>query len=346
MRPAPTAYRLVRVPALNAAEQRLGVPYPLFAPALLPVLRREVAQADVVHGHGLLYQSSALGLWLARRAPRRPVRAATEHVGHVAYASPVLDAAQRLAFATLGRATARSAQGLVVLNAKVEEEVRALAPDRTVERIGNGVDAVRYRPAAPGERAALRAGLGWDDRPRVLFVGRLVAKKGLDHALAAAAEAAGAWELVVVGPGDPPAALPPAAQVVGPLPPERVRRPLPRRRRLPPPLARRGLPHHGAGGDGERSCLSCSPRSPATRRTSPARARACASPRPRRRPLPQRWRQRWPTPRPGRAPPRTPAARSPGRAPRTSTRRCGRGWHRPLRNPAFASLLAPPITLS
>jgi glycosyltransferase involved in cell wall biosynthesis len=220
--PAPTAYRLVRVPALNAAEQRLGVPYPVFAPALLPVLRREVAQADVVHGHGLLYQSSALALWLARRAPGRPVRAATEHVGHVTYTSPVLDAAQRVAFATLGRATARNAQGLVVLNAKVEEEVRGLAPGRAVVRIGNGVDPERYRPAAPGERAALRAGLGWDDRPRVLFVGRLVAKKGLDHALAAAAAAAGAWELVVIGPGDPPAPLPPAVRVLGPLPPARV----------------------------------------------------------------------------------------------------------------------------
>jgi glycosyltransferase involved in cell wall biosynthesis len=220
--PRPTAYRVVRVPALNAAEARLGVPYPLFAPALLPALRREVARADVVHGHGLLYQSSALALWLARRARRLPVRAATEHVGHVAYASPVLDAAQRAAFATLGRATARSAQGLVVLNAKVEEEVRALAPGRPVVRIGNGVDADRYRPPARGEREALRAGLGWDDRPRVLFVGRLVAKKGLDHALAAAAAGAGAWELVVVGPGDPPASLPPAARVLGPLPPERV----------------------------------------------------------------------------------------------------------------------------
>jgi glycosyltransferase involved in cell wall biosynthesis len=221
--PPPSAYRLVRVPAFNAAEQRLGVPYPVFAPRLLPVLRREVARAGVVHGHGVLYQSAALALWLARRAPHRPVRAATEHVGHVAYTSPVLDAVQRAAFATLGRATARNAQGLVVLNAKVEEELRRLAPGRPVVRIANGVDARRYRPPAPGERAALRAGLGWDDgRPRVLFVGRLVAKKGLGHALAAAAEAAGAWELVVAGPGDPPPGLPPAARILGPQPPGRV----------------------------------------------------------------------------------------------------------------------------
>jgi D-inositol-3-phosphate glycosyltransferase len=219
----PTSYRLVRVAAFNAAEATLGVPYPVFAPRLLPVLRREAARAGVVHGHGLLCQSAALALWLARRAAHRPVRAATEHVGHVAYTSPVLDGAQRAAFATLGRATARNAQGLVVLNAKVEAEVRALAPGRPVVRIGNGVDAERYRPPAPGERERLRGELGWnDDRPRVLFVGRLVAKKGLDHALAAAAAAGGAWELAVAGPGEPPRTLPPGVRVLGPLAPERV----------------------------------------------------------------------------------------------------------------------------
>ena len=220
--PPPPGYRIVRVPALNAAEARLGVPYPLFAPGLARVLRREVARADVVHAHGVLYQSAALALWLARRAPHAPVRAATEHVGHVDYASPLLDGVQRLAFATLGRAAARSAEGIVVLNGKVEAELRALAPAAEVVHIHNGVDGTRYRPPAPGERAALRARLGWDDRPRVLFVGRLVAKKGLEHALAAAGVAAGAWELVVAGPGKPPPHPTGAARLLGAVAPHAV----------------------------------------------------------------------------------------------------------------------------
>lgn len=188
---------VIRVPAWNWPERALGVPWPVFGPRLGAALRREVARADVVHAHGALYMSSVGALLLGRHA----ARVLTEHVGHVAYESPVLDRAQAAAFATLGRAAARSAGAVVVLNEKVEGEMRALAPGRPVVTIRNGVDSERYRPAAPGEREALRRELGWDDRPRVLFVGRLVAKKGVHVALATAAAAQGAFELVLAGPG-------------------------------------------------------------------------------------------------------------------------------------------------
>lgn len=214
--PAPTGYRVVRVPSLNVLETRLGVPVPVFGPRLLGALRTEVARADVVHAHGFLYLSCALGLALARR--RGLIRVLTEHVGHVDY-SPALDRVEAAAIATLGRATARSAQALVTYNPKVAAELRALVPGRPVEFIANGVDAEAHRPAAPGERAALRARLGWDDGvPRVLFVGRLVAKKGVDSALAAAAAGAGAFRLVLVGPGTPPREARAHAELLGPLP--------------------------------------------------------------------------------------------------------------------------------
>jgi D-inositol-3-phosphate glycosyltransferase len=65
-------YRLLRVPAANFLEARADVPYPLFSPRLVPLLRREVAAADVVHAHGYLYMSGLAALWLARRK-RAPV---------------------------------------------------------------------------------------------------------------------------------------------------------------------------------------------------------------------------------------------------------------------------------
>ncbi|CAA9538862.1 MAG: hypothetical protein AVDCRST_MAG30-4524, partial [uncultured Solirubrobacteraceae bacterium] len=63
----PAGYRVIRLPALNALETRLGVPYPVFGPALARALRREVARADVVHAHGFLYMPSVAGLAMARR---------------------------------------------------------------------------------------------------------------------------------------------------------------------------------------------------------------------------------------------------------------------------------------
>ena len=195
---------VVRVPALDLLHARFGVPFPVFSPALAGVLRREVARADVVHGHGFLYLSTVAGLAHARRQARRgggPARVLTEHVGHVRYDSALVNGAERLAIASLGRAAARSAQAIVALNARVEQEVRALAPGREVLRIPNGVDTGAYRPPEPGERAALRAELGWDARPRALFVGRLVPKKGAGVAAAAATRAGGAFEAVFAGPG-------------------------------------------------------------------------------------------------------------------------------------------------
>lgn len=221
--PAPDAgqapYRVVRVPAWNVLERRAGVPVPLFSPRLLSVLRAEVARADVVHGHGFLYASTLAALRLAaRRRPSAP-RVLTEHVGHVSYDSAVLDAVERAAIATHGRLAARAAQALVVYNDKVERELRGIAPGRPVWHIGNGVNFERYRAPAPGERAAVRERLGWDGRPRALFVGRLVAKKGFGVALEAAGRAG--VSLAVVGPGelpDPPAGV----EVLGPQPPEVV----------------------------------------------------------------------------------------------------------------------------
>jgi D-inositol-3-phosphate glycosyltransferase len=199
----PTAGRVVRVPALNTPEERLGVPWPIFSPRLVPVLRREIARTDVVHAHGLLYMSSLLGLVLATRAKHQPVRILTEHVGHVAYANPVLDRVESGALSTLGRVTAHAAEQIIVLNDDVAAFMGRLAPHRAVHRIDNGLDLDRYRPADQDEYAGLRAAYGWEDRPIVLFVGRLVAKKGIEAVLAAA-RAAPELRFVVVSPGGRP----------------------------------------------------------------------------------------------------------------------------------------------
>jgi glycosyltransferase involved in cell wall biosynthesis len=210
-----TPYRVVRVPAWNVTEERLGFPYPLFGPTLLRALRDELARAEVLHAHGFLYMSSIAALRMARIPS-----VLTEHVGHVHYDNRVVDRAEALAIATLGRSAARAAGALVYFNDKVAVELERLAPGKRLERIENGVDTDRYRPADAAERARLRESLGWDSRPRVLFVGRLVAKKGVDVAMAAAA--AGDFELVVAGPGRLPPGAPPNVTALGPVPRERV----------------------------------------------------------------------------------------------------------------------------
>ena len=211
--PSPAGYRVVRVPALNVLERRLGVPYPLFSPRLLGVLRRELARADVVHAHGFLYQGTLAALALRRGG--RPAVVMSEHVGHVPYASRTLDHLEAAAIATLGRAALQAVDHVVVCNRTVEALVRRLVPGKPLSWIANGVDPDRFRPPEPGEHEALRARLGWDARPRVLFVGRAVAKKGLDVAAAAVARAGGGAVLAVAGQERLADGLPGVAEPLG-----------------------------------------------------------------------------------------------------------------------------------
>jgi glycosyltransferase involved in cell wall biosynthesis len=214
----PLPYETIRVPAWNPLETKLGVPWPIYSPRLLTKLVQTLRTTDVVHAHGLLYMGSALGLLLAKRF-RQP-RVLTEHVGHVHYSNPALDRVECIAMATLGRVTARSADAITVLNDKVKNEMAALAPSTRILSIPNGVDTKTFHPPTPDERRRLRAELGWDDSPRILFVGRLVAKKGITLAVEAVRRLRGRAQLVVVGPGE----LKPATdvEVLGALPRQRV----------------------------------------------------------------------------------------------------------------------------
>jgi D-inositol-3-phosphate glycosyltransferase len=231
----PRPYRRVLVPAMNWPEERLGAPYPIFSPRLVPVLRRELAAADVAHCHGFLYLGTVAALAIGG-----PPAALTEHVGHVDYANPVLDAAQAAAIATIGRWCARRADALVVYNDAVRDELAALAPGKRIEWIGNGVDPERFRPSRDGERERLRAELGWDERPRALFVGRRVAKKGLDRALATVAAGERSFRLAVAGTDRIDGGAPEGVELLGHVDPDRM-----------PELYRAAdamlLPSHGEG---------------------------------------------------------------------------------------------------
>ena len=71
----------------------------------------------------------------------------------------------------------RRAGAVITYNDRVAEQLGQLCPSVAPRTILNGVDTERFRPPDEGSDGA-RAELGWDDGPRVLFVGRPVAKKG------------------------------------------------------------------------------------------------------------------------------------------------------------------------
>lgn len=195
--PLPEAVRLVQVPAWHVFERWGEIAYPLFSPSLLWTLWREVGRCDVLHAHGFVFLDSWLALLMGWLRNKR--RILTDHGGLLRYRSRLATWTLRLGIETLGRSSARSAERLVAYNLRVQRLLERLAG--TTEKslfLPNPVNRDLFYPADEAQRQRIRAELGWEDeRPKVVFVGRLVADKGIDCLLEAADPA---FDLVFCGP--------------------------------------------------------------------------------------------------------------------------------------------------
>jgi glycosyltransferase involved in cell wall biosynthesis len=212
-------YRLVRRRAWNGAERR-GVPFPIWGPVAFFSLMRLVRESDVVHVHDVGYQSSLAGGLLARLF-RRPLYL-TQHVGMVEHDHPAVTWLQTAVYRTYGRLLWRWASQITVYNPIV---ARFLAdhgvPAEKIRLTYNGVDTSYFCPGEPETIAQtkLRYGLA-PDKPLVLFVGRLVPKKGVDKLIASRDPA---YQIVLAGTGAVPD-LPDGVVCVGPLERNELRR--------------------------------------------------------------------------------------------------------------------------
>jgi D-inositol-3-phosphate glycosyltransferase len=200
--PVDSGVRVVRVAALNTL-QRFGVPFPLFfLPSLIRHSWIEVQRADVVHVHETLYLSSwVVALCCQLRGTPMVV---TKHVDVVAHPWPIVATVQKVVYGTVGRFVSHRAEIVFYVNSSVRDSLllSGTPPDRLVP-LPNGVDLVMFvPPASAGQRQTLRQRFSLPlDAPLVLFVGRLVHKKGF-RSLVEAAERQDSWVAVLVGDGE------------------------------------------------------------------------------------------------------------------------------------------------
>ena len=136
-------------------------------PRLIFATIRAAAGADIVHLHG--FSSKSRVVMAIARLMGKPVIIKLTSVGH----DDALSMRQKGGGAFRSFCHADRFVGLGPRFAALHAEAGLPAEMLTV--IPNGVDLERFRPAAPGERAAIRTALGVPvDRLLVLFVGFMV----------------------------------------------------------------------------------------------------------------------------------------------------------------------------
>jgi D-inositol-3-phosphate glycosyltransferase len=207
-------YEIVRIPAWNKLEERSGIALPIWSPAAIWRLGRLVRASDVVHVHDVYHPQSFVAAGWARLL-RRPLFV-TQHVAIVDHDKAVVRLIQRLLYATAARLLWRLAVAISVYNPIVEAFISGHGvPAGKIRLTGNGVDTAEFRPGDPASARATRIKHGLPaDQPVVLFVGRLVPKKGV-HTLVAARGPE--YHIALVGPGRIPDVIPAGVTFLGPV---------------------------------------------------------------------------------------------------------------------------------
>ena len=196
----PTSVSVVRVPAWHVLERKARLAYPVFSPSIFTTMWRAIGEADVVHVHGFIFMSSVVATLVA--ALRGKPVVLTDHGGIMPLSSRRLDLLMKAASFTVGRITTRIAKKLIAYNMRVLRDLERLSGrvDKSLF-LPYPVNTQLFHPPSPEERAATRKELGWsDERPKVLFAGRITEDKGCLLLLAAKSDA---FDLVFVGPGNP-----------------------------------------------------------------------------------------------------------------------------------------------
>jgi glycosyltransferase involved in cell wall biosynthesis len=186
---------------------KLHVPLPLSIFSVPAI--RAIKSADVVHVHDALYPSSVVSVLLAKIF-RKPITL-TQHVPFISYPSSWLNMLQKIAYGTLGTFVFSQAHKITVLNESVKAMLHRYAEKVTL--IPNGVDTEFFKPSLSTEYThTLREKYSLPlDKPIVLYVGRLVPKKGFDLVYAARDSD---YLTLCVGDGTLPAQLVPDENII------------------------------------------------------------------------------------------------------------------------------------
>ena len=201
----PPHYRAVQpgdvpVRSWNITEERLGFPHPIPNPGAVVKVAESVRWCDVVHLQDCLYSTNVLTFAIAR-ALHRPVLI-TQYAKLIPYSQAYKRLLQSACYATIGHWMFSATDRLVFITKNVRDGMGYVNPRKQYGVLPLGVDTDIYRPISDEERRAIRSRYTCDpSKPLILFVGRMVERKGVGL-FRALIPAHPEWNWVMVGRPD------------------------------------------------------------------------------------------------------------------------------------------------
>ena len=190
----------VAIRAWNFTEEKLGFPQPIPYPEVFSKLYNNIRWCDVVHLQDCLYLINILVFFIAKLF-RRPILI-TQYAKFIPYSQYYKRALQTIAYHTIGWLMFTTAEKVVFITTNVRDNMQYINPKKMREVVPLGVDTEFYSPLPASERIYSRGKLSGDpDTPIVLFVGRMVERKGV-HLIRPLIERHKEWHWVLVGRPD------------------------------------------------------------------------------------------------------------------------------------------------
>lgn len=190
----------VPIRAWNVTEEKLGFPQPIPYPGVFLKLYNNIRWCDVVHLQDCLYIINII-TFLVAKLLYKPILI-TQYAKVIPYTQYYKRILQAIAYRTIGWMMFTTADKVVFITANVRDNMQYINPVKMRDVVPLGVDTDFYSPLPELERVQLRKKLsGAPDIPIVLFVGRMVERKGV-HLIRPLIERHKEWRWILVGRPD------------------------------------------------------------------------------------------------------------------------------------------------
>lgn len=190
----------VPIHAWNITEEKFGFPQPIPYPSVVFKLYSNVHWCDIVHLQDCLYIINILTFFIAKFLGK-PILI-TQYAKVIPYSQFYKRALQKMGYYTVGRLMFTLADLVVFITSNVRDGMQHINPSKMRKVVPLGVDTDFYSPLSALDRIRLRNTLiGDSSKPIILFVGRMVERKGI-HLIRPLIQKHQEWHWLLVGRPD------------------------------------------------------------------------------------------------------------------------------------------------